>query len=200
MAITSNTLSRQPTKLDYASPTQFKFSIVNLPKVEYFIITANLPGISLTGVDFSTPLKTTQIVGDSITYENLDISFIVDENYENYLELHNWLIGIGFPKSREQFKDYRDTESAKFPGTKTKYESKDIGDTKLGAATSDKSLYSDATMTLLSSKHNPVAEVRFKDVFPLSMASLEYSQADTDVTYLTMTASFAYSYYDIVPI
>jgi hypothetical protein len=200
MAITSNTLSRQPTKLDYASPTQFKFSIVNLPKVEYFIITANLPGISLTGVDFSTPLKTTQIVGDSITYDNLDISFIVDENYENYLELHNWLIGIGFPKSREQFKDYRDTESAKFPGTKTKYESKDIGDTKLGAATSDKSLYSDATMTLLSSKHNPVAEVRFKDVFPLSMAALEYSQADTDVTYLTMTASFAYSYYDIVPI
>jgi hypothetical protein len=200
MAITSNTLSRQPTKLDYASPTQFKFSIVNLPKVEYFIITANLPGISLTGVDFSTPLKTTQIVGDSITYDNLDISFIVDENYENYLELHNWLIGIGFPKSREQFKDYRDTESTKFPGTKTKYTSKDIGDTKLGAATSDKSLYSDATMTLLSSKHNPVAEVRFKDVFPLSMASLEYSQADTDVTYLTMTASFAYSYYDIVSI
>jgi len=200
MAITSNTLSRQPTKLDYASPTQFKFSIVNLPKVEYFIITANLPGISLTGIDFGTPLKTTQILGDSITYENLDISFIVDENYENYLELHNWLIGIGFPKSREQFKDYRDTESAKFPGTKTKYESKDIGDTKLGAATSDKSLYSDATMTLLSSKHNPVAEVRFKDVFPLSMAALEYSQADTDVTYLTMTASFAYSYYDIVPI
>ena len=200
MAITSNTLSRQPTKLDYASPTQFKFSIVNLPKVEYFIITANLPGISLTGVDFSTPLKTTQIVGDSITYDNLDISFIVDENYENYLELHNWLIGIGFPKSREQFKDYRDTESAKFPGTKTKYESKDIGDTKLGAATSDKSLYSDATMTLLSSKHNPVAEVRFKDVFPLSMSSLDYSQSDTDVTYLTMTASFAYSYYDIVSI
>ena len=200
MAITSNTLSRQPTKLDYASPTQFKLNIVNLPKVEYFIITANLPGISLTGVDFSTPLKTTQIVGDSITYDNLDISFIVDENYENYLELHNWLIGIGFPKSREQFKDYRDTESAKFPGTKTKYESKDIGDTKLGAATSDKSLYSDATMTLLSSKHNPVAEVRFKDVFPLSMAALEYSQADTDVTYLTMTASFAYSYYDIVSI
>ena len=200
MAITSNTLSRQPTKLDYASPTQFKFSIVNLPKVEYFIITANLPGISLTGIDFGTPLKTTQILGDSITYENLDISFIVDENYENYLELHNWLIGIGFPKSREQFKDYRDTESAKFPGTKTKYESKDIGDTKLGAATSDKSLYSDATMTLLSSKHNPVAEVRFKDVFPLSMAALEYSQADTDVTYLTMTASFAYSYYDIVSI
>ena len=200
MAITSNTLSRQPKTLDYASPTQFKLNIVNLPKVEYFIITANLPGISLEGISFPTPLKTTQILGDSITYENLDISFIVDENYENYLELHNWLIGIGFPKSREQFKDYRDTESAKFPGTKTKYESKDIGDTKLGAATSDKSLYSDATMTLLSSKHNPVVEVRFKDVFPLSMAALEYSQADTDVTYLTMTASFAYSYYDIVSI
>ena len=198
--VTTNTFSRLPTKLDYAAPTQFKFSIVNMPKVEYFVITANLPGISLDGISLPTPLKVTQIVGDGITYENLDISFIVDENYENYLELHNWLIGIGFPKSREQFKDYRDSESTKFPGTKTKYTSKDIGDTKLGAATSDKSLYSDATMTLLSSKHNPVVEVRFKDVFPLSMSSLEYSQADTDVTYLTLTAEFAYSYYDIVPL
>jgi|TARA_Y100000310_G_scaffold174968_1_gene175066 hypothetical protein len=198
MATVTNTLSRQPTKLDYAAPTQFKFNIFNLPKVEYFIITANVPGISLTAIDHATPFKTTPILGDGLTYDNLDISFIVDENYENYLELHNWLVGIGFPQKREQFKDYRDTESGRFPGAKTRHTSKDIGDTKLGAATPDKSLYSDATMTLLSSKHNPVVEVRFRDVFPLTMAALEYTQADTDVTYLTMTASFAYSHYEVI--
>ena len=31
-----NTLRRQPTELDYADPTKFKFSINKLPKVEYF--------------------------------------------------------------------------------------------------------------------------------------------------------------------
>ena len=30
------TVNRQPTKLDYASPTQFKFTISQLPKVEFF--------------------------------------------------------------------------------------------------------------------------------------------------------------------
>ena len=35
---TTNSLTRQPTKLDYASPTQFKFSILKLPKVEFFVI------------------------------------------------------------------------------------------------------------------------------------------------------------------
>ena len=56
--VTTNTFSRLPTKLDYAAPTQFKFSIVNMPKVEYFIITANLPGISLEGIPLATPLET----------------------------------------------------------------------------------------------------------------------------------------------
>ena len=33
---TTNTYNRQPTKLDYASSTQFKFNVIKLPKVTYF--------------------------------------------------------------------------------------------------------------------------------------------------------------------
>ena len=40
---TINSFSRQPTSLDYASPTQFKFQITKLPKVEYFCTSVNLP-------------------------------------------------------------------------------------------------------------------------------------------------------------
>ena len=39
-----NTLRRQPTELDYADPTKFKFSINKLPLVEFFTTAANLPG------------------------------------------------------------------------------------------------------------------------------------------------------------
>ena len=46
---TTNTYSRQPTKLDYASPTQFKFNIIKLPKVTYFCTQVNVPGVSLGG-------------------------------------------------------------------------------------------------------------------------------------------------------
>ena len=40
-------IDRQPTQLDYASPTQFKFSIMQLPKVEFFTTAANIPDLSL---------------------------------------------------------------------------------------------------------------------------------------------------------
>ena len=81
---TTKALDRQPTKLDYASPTQFKFGINQLPKVEFFTVTANLPGITLGDTVFPTPYKDIPIMGDKLTYENLSITFIVDEYLENY--------------------------------------------------------------------------------------------------------------------
>ena len=51
---TINSFSRQPTSLDYASPTQFKFQITKLPKVEYFCTSVNLP-VSISEVRQPTP-------------------------------------------------------------------------------------------------------------------------------------------------
>ena len=48
---TINTHTRQPTKLDYAEPTKFRFSLIKLPKVEYFCTAANIPGITLGGAN-----------------------------------------------------------------------------------------------------------------------------------------------------
>ena len=81
-------LDRQPTKLDYTSPTQFKFGIVQLPKVEFFTTAANLPGITMGEAIFPTPFTDIPVQGDKITYSNLTIDFIVDEFLENYISLH----------------------------------------------------------------------------------------------------------------
>ena len=103
MTTPQSPIFRQPTQLDYASPTQFKFGINQLPKVEFFTTQANVPGISLADAVFPTPYKDIPVMGDKLTYENLTISFLVDENLENYISLHEWMTGIGFPKSRTQF-------------------------------------------------------------------------------------------------
>ena len=55
MTTEQSPISRQPPKLDYSSPTQFKFSINQLPKVEFFTTAANLPGINLGDAIFPTP-------------------------------------------------------------------------------------------------------------------------------------------------
>ena len=103
MATTINALARQPTEFDYADPTKFKFSITKLPLVEFFTTQANIPGISLGESVFPTPFKQIPLQGDELTFDNLEITFIVDEKLNNYRELHQWLVGIGFPKARTQF-------------------------------------------------------------------------------------------------
>ena len=77
-----NSYARQPTKLDYASPTQFKFQVIKLPKVEYFCTSANLPGINLGTAEQITPLKDIPLPGDRLQYDTLTIQFLVDENLE----------------------------------------------------------------------------------------------------------------------
>ena len=191
---TQKTFSRQPTKLDYSSPTQFRFLINQLPKVEYFTTEANIPGITLGEGQFNTPLKDIELLGDKLTYEDLAISFIVDENLENYIEMHTWLTSIGFPADRKQFSDFRSTTSNM--STKTRGESKDIGDVR--ASTPELAMTSDATLTILTNKNNPVVECRFRDVFPTTLSGLTYSQNQTDVEYLTASVNFKYTIYEIV--
>ena len=189
MATAQSPLARQPDQLDYASPTQFRFGINQLPKVEFFTINANLPGIDATAIDLANPFKTIPIMGEKLTYANLDITFIVDEYLENYQSLHNWMTGYGFPSDRSEFRTYRDVTSLTPAGGETP--SVDI----VGSATSDKAMYSDAFLMILSNKNNPILNVVFQNIFPISLSALEFTPVATDVEYMTASATFAYQIY-----
>ena len=190
----ATTIERQPTKLDYSSPTQFKFTILQLPKVEFFSVSANIPSITLGDAIFPTPYKDIPVMGDTLTYDNLSINFIVDEYLENYLSVHEWLTAIGFPKSRSQFSDFRSNTSA--TPIATQGVSQDIGDVQ--PPTSARALFSDITLTILSNKNNPIIEVRFYDAFPVALSALDYTQQVTDVEYLTASVDFQYKLYEII--
>jgi len=191
----TNSLSRQPTKLDYASPTQFKFSIIKLPKVEYFCTAVNVPGITLGGTMVQpSPLKDIPIPGEKLTYEPLSMTFLVDENLENFQEIHGWLVGLGFPRDHNEFRDLVSSGNDRFPA-KNQSISNEIGKVKYGAANTG-GTYSDATLTILTSKNNSQLEVRFRNMFPTGLSGLSYNQQAADVDYLTATVSFEYEIYD----
>ena len=196
MATTLNALARQPTELDYADPTKFKFSITKLPKVEFFTTQANIPGINLGESIFPTPFKQVPVMGDDLTFDNLEIEFIVDEKLENYRELHQWLVGIGFPKARTQFSSFRKDESQTFPTVESVK-----GDvTNPGTPSGIQAMFGDATLTVMTSKNNPVMEVRFSDVYPVALSGLSFNQQETDITYLTATCTFQYKLYEMFTI
>ena len=194
---TSNVIDRTTTKFDYASPIQFRFKMTKLPLVEFTVQTANIPGIALGSTSFETPLKDIAGVGDKVTYQTLDVSFLVDENLNNYKEIHDWITGLGFPQDHKQFKTLQGTGADRFPGTTSSTAARG---TSIPQPADEGGIYSDATLTVLNSKNIAKTEIRFQNVFPVSLGSLSYDIKASDVDYLQVSASFNYMYYDIVQI
>ena len=138
------------------------------------------------------------IPGDKINYSTLDLSFLVDENLNNYKELHDWISGLGFPKNHQQFADLQATSADRFPGSTAS--SAATGSKQTPAPLAEGGTYSDATLTVLSSKNIAKTEIRFSNVYPISLGSLSYDVKASDVDYLQVQASFGYLNYDIVQI
>ena len=178
---------RQPTTFDYASPSQFRVAFDKISTVEWFLVSANVPGVNIGEALFPTPMTDISIVGDKITYETLDITFLVDEELKNYIELHNWITDISFPFSR----------AAYATATSTKISTTDKAP-DVPVPAQDVNLYSDCTLQILNSKNIPKVELRFKESFPISLSGLDYNQQQSDIEYLQALSSFRYSYYDIV--
>ena len=194
MTIT-NAYSRQPTKFDYASPTQFKFQLLKLPKVEYFCTSVNIPGVTLSNVDIATPLKSIPVPGTILNYGDLKMSFLVDENLENYREIHGWLTGLGFPRDHKQAKTLVDAAKDRFPTGGKSDAITDAGKVT-GSPMPLGPVFSDATLNVLTSKNTANIEVRFSDMFPVSLSALNFNQQANDVDYLSASVTMKYKIYE----
>ena len=191
----TSSFNRQPSNLDYAANTQFRFLIDKLPKTEFFVKAANIPGVSIGEVTQPTPLSNITLPGDTLSFENLNITFIVDEFFNNYIEVQDWMRGTAFPVDHKEYLDLLRTGRDKSPQSIPSRVSIEAG--KTGNAPKDAPIYSDGILTILSSKNNPIAEVRFRDLYPVSLSGIDFTQDATDVTYLESTFTMGYAYYEI---
>ena len=122
-----------------------------------------------------TPLKEIPVPGDKLAYSPLSMDFMVDENLENYREIHGWLTGLGFPKSREQFRNLLGGGADRFPTSTGAKQETDAGIIRHEAGDTG-AVYSDATLSILTSKNTTNIQVRFADVFPTSLSgSVSYT-------------------------
>ena len=194
---TTNVINREPSKSDYASPIQFRFKCTKLPLVEFFVQSASIPGVSLGTAQQNTPLIDVPLPGDKVTFNSLDISFLVDENLNNFKEIHDWILGLGFPDNHTQFQNLQSAGSDRFPGSSR---STAATGTNVPQPLNEGGIYSDAILTVLNSKNIAKTEIRFKNVYPTSLGGLTYDVRLTDVDYVNASVSFNYTSYEIVQI
>jgi len=190
----------QPTVFDYATSTQWRLAFNRVPKTTWFCTTANIPGVTLGEAQYPTPMSDMFIAGDKLTFDTLNITFIVDEELQNYRELWEWLTGIGSPVKHTQWSDVLSkgdglTTTFSAIGTDDQLDSRTASVMQSGTST-ESNLYSDSTLIVYNSKNIPKVEVKFKNMFPTSLSSLDYSQESTDVEYFKASASFRYLYYE----
>ena len=173
----SGALSNQIANRNFLAPVGFKFSLSKFPKVSFFSNTARIPDITLGTAIQSTYLKDIDIPGEKLTYGELNVRFLVDENLENYMKIHNWLTGLGFPESGQDFIDKTTNEDG-------------IRDLK--------EQFSDGSLHILNSNFNDIAVVKFRDLFPIYLTSLEFDATESDINYFTADVTFKYTIYDIL--
>ena len=161
---------------NFLSPVGFKFTLSKEPKVAFFCNLASIPQITLGTEIQSTYLKNIDVPGDIITYNDLVLRFMVDEDMTNYMAIHNWITGLGFPETTNQYKTLTTDDQG-------------LRDSKKA--------FSDGSLYILDSNYNTNSVVKFKDLFPISLSSLEFDSTKTDIQYFTAEVTFKYTIYTI---
>ena len=90
---------------NFLSPTGFKFGLKRSPGVAFFCNQANIPSLDLGVAEQPSYLKDIPIPGDKMQFGDLNLRFLVDEDLVNFMEIQNWIRGLGFPESLAEFND-----------------------------------------------------------------------------------------------
>jgi hypothetical protein len=62
----------------------------------------------------------------------------------------------------------------------------------------EKNAFSDGSLHVLNSNYRDVAVIKFLDLFPISLSSLDFESGQEDYNYFTAEATFKYTVYNIL--
>ena len=167
---------------NFLAPVGFKFNLQRSPGTAFFCNQANIPDISLGVAIQPNPLRDIPTPGDKMDFGDLNLRFLVDEDLTNFMEIQNWMRGLGYPEDTQQF-DKLDKDGAKIIPRRYKQ----MGD----------QIYSDGTLKILSSNMVAKFNVFFKDLWPYQLTTLSFDATDTDIEYFTADVSFKYTMYNL---
>lgn len=88
---------------NYALPNRASLIIPRLSFFNLNIVEFELPSMTLSAIARTTPFVTDMVPGDHINYSPLQVKFLVDEKYANYLDIYYWMVGLGKPRDRDQY-------------------------------------------------------------------------------------------------
>ena len=167
-------ISDNPSNRNFLSPLNFKFRIKKTPTTNFFVQKVTVPRLSLPIVEQQNPFTFIPKPGDHLSYSDLRVTFKVDEDMQNYMEIYTWMAQMARSRDYEQYQTI---------------DSKD--------RLSGEGIYSDLELEILNSKRRANYAVVFEDAFPVDLGEIEFDSTLEDVNYVTATVTFRYKLYQI---
>tara|TARA_R100001460_G_scaffold5165_12_gene14430 strand:+ start:16195 stop:16749 length:555 start_codon:yes stop_codon:yes gene_type:complete len=174
----ANWYQDQLTNKNYLSPIGFVFLLEKARKVSFLCQKANIPEIRLGEVNIPTRGFVPIPIEGNMNYSELTLDFVVDEDLRNYMEIHNWVRALGTPDNANERTEWMRNNS-------------EIGINENSAKTSD------GTLQVLNNNNGANFDVVFRDMFPVSLSTLDFNVTNTDTDYLTASVTFKYLIYEI---
>lgn len=165
-------INNQPENLNLLQTVAFETNFLRIPNCSYFCQRVSIPGMVVGSAVQATSFSDVPVEGDKLTFDQLSISFLVDEDMQNYQEMYNWLVSISFPDNFTQF-----TSLKKSPNEKTAVDG----------------LSSDVNVVIHTNKANPNYNISFKDVFPISLGAIEFDASASSLEPIVVEASFLFT-------
>ena len=159
----------------FAQADKFLLSFARLPNMTFMCQEVNLPGVNLNPAKQPTQSVDAPLPGSKFKFEPMTVTFLIDEDFFSWTSIFDWLQGIGFPDSSQEY--------ANLPLQ-----------SKL-AMNSQKPQYSDATLCYFDNQNNPVMSVEFNLMFPTGLSGVQFDVKQPATTPLTATATFQYTRY-----
>ena len=89
------------------------------PNIEFFCTSASVPGISATAIRQPSPFTDIKVHGDKLIFQPLIVSFVVNEDMSNWLEIFEWMSSYAHPENYDQYKDSNVTQSQLYNSKKS---------------------------------------------------------------------------------
>jgi len=163
-------LSRIPENTSFLQPTKFSFVFPTLAFLVYYCQTVNLPAVTTQGVKVESPFAPMYRHGDTLVYEPLTVTVLLDEDMRVWEESHNWILALTKP---ENFQQYLRIDAGKTVP------------------------YHDGVLTVMTNANIPNIRYTFRHCHPVSIGEVRFSETENANTIMTLDITFRYDTYNI---
>ena len=138
--------------------------------VEFFAQNVSHPSVSAQAAQVPAGRANLHFPADKLTFGELQVTMIADENLMGYQELYAWMLRL----VNQNHKTRVLADSDEFPST------------------------TDMTLLVLNSHNNVAMKIRYIDCVITELGDINFQSTDDATTFITFPATFSFTRFEIV--